>query len=96
MARFQVKPWKLWMLALVCVLLWTQYASAAELCPQVHGPNDYCAVCHLGVLPFLQTSVSVTDAPIFLIERLAALGEVRPDCTNHRTPGISRAPPIES
>ncbi|HEY2381172.1 MAG TPA: hypothetical protein VGK48_08305 [Terriglobia bacterium] len=96
MARFQTKPWMVWFLALVCVILWTQFAAVAELCPQAHGPNDYCAVCHLGVLPFLQTSISVAEAPIFPVERLIVPPERQADCTKHRTPGVSRAPPIES
>jgi hypothetical protein len=86
-------PKKLGLLILVCVTIWTQWAAAAELCPQAHAPNDYCAVCHLGVLPFLKVSISVTDAPALLVERLAIWGEVQSDCSVSRTPGVSRAPP---
>ena len=93
MVRLRFNPKKLGLLVLVCVTIWTQWAAAAELCPQTHAPNDYCAVCHLGVLPFLKVSISLTDAPALLVERLAISGEVQPDCSERRTPCVSRAPP---
>ncbi len=86
-------PKKLGLLVLVCVMIWTQWAAAAELCPQAHAPNDYCAVCHLGVLPFLKVAISVTDAPALLVERLAIWGEFQSDRSVSRTLGVSRAPP---
>ena len=89
--RFNLK--KAGLLVLVCVTIWTQWAAAAELCPEAHAPNDYCAVCHLGVLPFLKVSISVTDAPALLVERLAILGEFQPGSSERRTPCVSRAPP---
>jgi hypothetical protein len=95
-ARLDLNPRRLLFLALICVTIWTQYAAAAELCPQAHAPNDYCAVCHLGVLPFLQVSISVIDAPTLLVERLSIFGEVQWDGADHRTPGVSRAPPVQS
>jgi hypothetical protein len=81
---------------LICVTLWLGFAAAAELCPQVHGPNDYCPVCHLVLVPYLQVSVPVVDAPVVLIERLAPHPDSERICTDYRAPGISRAPPANS
>ena len=80
-------------LALVCITLWMGFAAAAELCPQVHGPNDYCPVCHLGLIPFLRVSGPNVGAPAVLIERLASHPDFQGNFTDDRAPGISRAPP---
>jgi hypothetical protein len=89
----------LWIVAfaLLFITIWTQFASAAELCPQAHAPDDYCTVCHLGVLPFLQVStVTVAETPDRAVEWLAPVAESDPYYADYRAPGISRAPPLQS
>src|SRR5262249_48287190 len=80
---------------LVAITIWMGFAAAAELCPQVHGPNDYCPVCHLGLIPFLRVSVPIVGALAVLVERLAPHHDFEGDCTDHRFTGISRAPPVD-
>ena len=79
---------------LVGITIWMGFAAAAELCPQLHGPNDYCPVCHLGLIPFLTVSVPAVGVPAVLLERLAPHPDVERHCSDDRAPGISRAPPV--
>jgi hypothetical protein len=96
MYRWWVNYRALWIVALVCVTLWVGYAASAELCPQVHGPNDFCPVCHFVLIPFLQISVPVVGTPALLVERLSSNPDSERVSTDCLAPGISRAPPINS
>ena len=93
MDRFAAYVKSLSVVVLVCITIWMGFAAAAELCPQIHGPNDYCPVCHFGLIPFLRISVPIVGVPAVLIERLPPYPDFEGNCIDHRAPGISRAPP---
>jgi hypothetical protein len=94
MARLPFHLKSLSVIALLCITVWMGCAAVADLCPQVHGANDYCPVCHLNLLPFLRMSVPVVGAPALLIERLAPHPDWDHDGSDYRAPGTSRAPPL--
>jgi hypothetical protein len=58
-----------------------------------HAPDHCCLLCHLGPLPFLQTTVAATLTPIFQAAWLAPTSDFE---AAHQMPvfaGSPRAPP---
>jgi len=80
-------------LALLAISVWMGCAAVADLCPQVHGPNDYCPVYHLSVSPFLTFSLPDVGVPVLRIERLTPDRDSDRDGSDYQAAGVSRAPP---
>ncbi|SPE33128.1 conserved exported hypothetical protein [Candidatus Sulfopaludibacter sp. SbA6] len=80
-------------LLLLCVVVSVQSAAlSAE--SKSHQPTDHCCLlCHVGPLPFLQTSVSAALAPVFQVVWLAPPAHSEPTLDAPPVPGSSRAPP---
>jgi len=80
-------------LALVCLTLCGQSLALASQEESHHASDHCCLLCHVGPLPFLQTTVATTVTPIFQVAWLAPA----PDCEpNHQAPlfaSSSRGPP---
>ena len=58
-------------LLLVCLTLLGQSLALAFQEESHHAPDHCCLLCHVGPLPFLQTIVTATVTPVFLIAWLA-------------------------
>jgi hypothetical protein len=54
-------------LLLVCLTLLGQSLALASQEESHHGPDHCCLLCHVGPLPFLQTTVSASVTPVFLV-----------------------------
>jgi hypothetical protein len=54
-------------LLLVCLTLLGQSLALASQEESHHGPDHCCLLCHVGPLPFLQTAVSATVMPVFVV-----------------------------
>jgi hypothetical protein len=78
---------------MVCLTLMGQSLALASQEESHHAPDHCCLLCHVGPLPFLQTSVTASVTPIFSIAWLAPT----PDCqAAHQvllSPSSSRGPP---
>jgi len=92
MDRLIIKPKTLGIVVLLCSMVWMSSAVATDL----HGPNTYCPVCHLSLIPFLKISVPVVGTPAVLIARLALHRDSAHARTDYYASGISRAPPLHS
>ena len=80
-------------LLLLCVTMLAQ-SSALSAQDQPHrSPDHCCLLCHVGPLPFLQTSVSATLAPVFQVVWLAPLPYFETTSDVRLVPSPSRAPP---
>ena len=85
---------RLWIiLLLLCVTVLAQSSALSAQSESHHAADHCCLLCHVGPLPFLQTSVSATLAPVFQVVWLAppASVEITPDVLI--LPSASRAPP---
>ena len=58
-------------LLLVCLTLLGQSLALASQEESHHAPDHCCLLCHVGPLPFLQTTVTAAMAPVFLAIWLA-------------------------
>ena len=58
-------------LLLVCLTLLGQSFALASQEESHHGPDHCCLLCHVGPLTFLQTTVTATVTPVFLVAWLA-------------------------
>ena len=58
-------------LLLVCLTLLGQSLALASQEESHHAPDHCCLLCHVGPLPFLQTTVTATVTPVFLVVWLA-------------------------
>jgi len=80
-------------LLLVCLTLLGQSLTLASQEESHHGPDHCCLLCHVGPLPFLQTTAAAVVTPVFLVAWLAPDPDFEPA---HPTPlfGVpSRGPP---
>jgi hypothetical protein len=80
-------------LLLLCVTVSVQSAAlSAE--SKSHQPTDHCCLlCHVGPLPFLQTSFSAVLAPVFQVVWLAPPARLQTASDVRLVPSPSRAPP---
>ena len=81
------------MLLLVCLTLLGQSLALASQEESHHAPDHCCLLCHVGPLPFLQTTVTATVTPIFLVAWLAPAPDFE---ATHQVPlfaTASRGPP---
>jgi hypothetical protein len=58
-------------LLLLCVMVLAQSSAVSAERESHHSPDHCCLLCHVGPMPFLQTSVPVTIAPAVHVEWLA-------------------------
>jgi hypothetical protein len=80
-------------LLLVCLTLCGQSLALASQEESHHAPDHCCLLCHVGPLPFLQTTVTATVTPIFQVAWLAPAPDFEPI---HQVPLFecsSRGPP---
>jgi hypothetical protein len=59
-------------LLLVCLTLLGQSLALASQEESHHAPDHCCLLCHVGPLPFVQTIVTATVTPVFLVAWLAS------------------------
>jgi len=81
-------------LLLVCLTLRGQSLAFASQEESHHAPDHCCALCQVGPLPFLQTTVTATVTPVFTVAWLAPTRDSEP---THQAPSFtisSRGPPI--
>lgn len=58
-------------LLLVCLTLLGQALALASQEESHHAPDHCCLLCHVGPLPFVQSIVTATVTPVFLVAWLA-------------------------
>jgi hypothetical protein len=81
-------------LLLLCVTMLAQ-SSALSTQDQPHrSPDHCCLLCHVGPLPFLQTSITAMLAPVFQVVWLAPPPHFETTSDVRLVPSPSRAPPI--
>jgi len=80
-------------LALVCLTLLGQSFALASQEESHHAPDHCCLLCHLGPLPFLQTTVTAKVTPVFLVVWLAPAPDSEPDRPAPLFAVSSRGPP---
>jgi hypothetical protein len=80
-------------LLLLCVTALAQSSALAN--NESHrAPNHCCLLCHVGPLPFLQTSVSTAWTPVFQVVWLASPATLETISDFQLVPCPSRAPPV--
>jgi len=80
-------------LLLLCLTVSAQSAALAEQ-SKLHQSTDHCCLlCHVGPLPFLQTSVSAALAPVLQMVWLAPAAHCETTSDVRLVPSPSRAPP---
>jgi hypothetical protein len=80
-------------LLLLCVMVAAQSSTLAAQSIEHHATEHCCLLCHVGVLPFLQTSVSAVIAPLFHVVWLAPPANFDAPSDVRVIPSSSRAPP---
>ena len=58
-----------------------------------HAPDHCCLLCHVGLLPFLQTAVNATVAPVLSMAWLAPVPDVETVYQTLLSASSSRGPP---
>jgi len=81
------------MLLLLSLTLLGQSFALASQDESHHAPDHCCLLCHVGPLPFLQTTVSATVTPVFRIAWLAPNPNFEPAHQGPLAPSSSRGPP---
>ena len=85
---------RLWIvLLLLCVTVLAQSTALSAESESHHAADHCCLLCHVGPLPFLQTSVSATLAPVFRVVWPAPPVRVERPSDVLVVPRASRAPP---
>ena len=80
-------------LLLVCLTLLGQSFALASQEESHHAPDHCCLLCHVGPLPFLQTTVTGTTTPVFLAIWLAPTLDCEPAHQVLLSATSSRGPP---
>ena len=80
---------------LLCLMVLGQSAALAGQTESHHGPDHCCLLCHVGPIPFLQTSVSAVLAPVFQVVWLAPTAQFEFTSDVRSIPSPSRAPPVQ-
>ncbi len=85
---------RLWIvLLLLCVTVLAQSTALSAESESHHAADHCCLLCHVGPLPFLQTSVAATLAPVFQVVWPAPPVRVERPSDVLVVPRASRAPP---
>ncbi len=80
-------------LFLLCVTVLAQSSALAGQTESHHSPDHCCLLCHVGPLPFLQTSVSAKLTPLLRVVWLAPPTSFEATADVRIVPSPSRAPP---
>ena len=80
-------------LLLLSLTLLGQSAALASQEESHHAPDHCCLLCHVGPLPFLQTTATSGLTPIFLVAWLAPEPDFAPAHQVLLAASSSRAPP---
>jgi hypothetical protein len=80
-------------LLLLCVTVLAQSSALSGQTESHHSPDHCCLLCHVGPLPFLQTSVSAVLAPALQIVWMAPPARLETVSDVLVIPAPSRAPP---
>jgi hypothetical protein len=80
-------------LLLLCLTMVAQSSALSAQSESHHSPDHCCLLCHVGPLPFLQTSVAAVLAPVFQVVWLAPLAHFDTPSDILLVPTSSRAPP---
>ena len=80
-------------LLLLCVTVLAQSSSLSAQSESHHSPDHCCLLCHVGPLPFVQTSISAALAPVFQTVWLAPAAQFETTSDVLVIPSPSRAPP---
>lgn len=78
---------------LVCLTLLGQSLALASEEESHHAPDHCCLLCHVGPLPFLQTTPTATVTPVFLVVWLAPAVDFKPAHQVLLSASSSRGPP---
>ena len=81
-------------LCVLCLVVWAQSSALALQHSEHHSSEHCCLLCHAGPLPFLQSTIAISLAPILPVAWFAPAIEVP---NTHDAPiaiGSSRAPPV--
>jgi hypothetical protein len=84
---------KLFVLAILCLVVWAQSSALVLQHSEHHSPEHCCLLCHAGPLPFLQTTISVSVAPIVPLAWFASPIELQNTHDVLIASTSSRAPP---
>jgi len=74
----RLSPRTLLVLLLVCLTLLGQSLALASQDESHHAPDHCCLLCHVGPLPFLQTTATGAVTPVFLVAWLAPTPDFEP------------------
>jgi len=77
----------------VCLTLLGQSLALDSQEESHHAPDHCCLLCHVGPLPFLQTTPTATVTPVFLVVWLAPTPDFEPAPTALLFATSSRGPP---
>ena len=81
-------------LFLLCVTVRAQSSALSAPGESHRSPDHCCLLCHVGPLPFLQTTVSAAWAPVFQVVWLASSAIFETISDIRLVPCPSRAPPV--
>jgi len=85
---------RIWLvLFLLCVTVSVQFSALAAQTTSHQPAGHCCLLCHVGPLPFLQSSLSSALAPVFQTVWLASPAHLDLLLDTLLVPGCSRAPP---
>jgi hypothetical protein len=80
-------------LLLLCVTVLAQSSALAAQSETHHSTDHCCLLCHVGPLAMLQTSVTVSVAPVFQMVWMTAAADFQPTHDVLLNASSSRAPP---
>jgi hypothetical protein len=81
-------------LVVLCVTVLSQSSALSAPRESHQAPDHCCLLCHVGPLPFLQTSVSTAWAPVFQVVWRASPATFETLADFRLVPCPSRAPPV--
>ena len=77
----------------MCLTLLGQSLALASEEESHHAPDHCCLLCHVGPLPFLQTTATAAVPPVFLVAWLAPTPDFEPTHAVLLLAISSRGPP---
>ncbi|HKE25473.1 MAG TPA: hypothetical protein VKB88_24105 [Bryobacteraceae bacterium] len=80
-------------LCILCLVVWAQSSALALQHSEHHSSEHCCLLCHAGPLPFLQTTVAISLAPVLPVAWFASAIEVADTHDVLIATSCSRAPP---
>ena len=80
-------------LLLLCATVLAQSTALSGQNESHHSPDHCCLLCHVGPVPFLQTSVSASLTPLLQVVWLAPAARFEGSSDGLVIPRPARAPP---